>query len=65
MNGQDIDFGATDAAGNGCDFYYSSPEYCGLLDDDDFTASKMCYPCTRDILSIPVVRGRALIDETN
>ena len=36
---------ATDAAGDGCDWYDSNPSGCGAYDTSTFTASTMCCAC--------------------
>jgi len=36
---------ARDSFGDGCEFYYKHPSYCGLDDDNDFTATQMCCVC--------------------
>ena len=42
----DTDNGATDEDGAGCaPFYNNNPQYCGVYDDDDFTANTMCCAC--------------------
>ena len=41
----DADMGATDGFGNSCSDYYGHDAWCGLYDDDDFTASEVCCEC--------------------
>ena len=39
------DNGATDDAGDSCDWYDDHSNACGYYDDDDFTADTMCCAC--------------------
>ena len=41
---KDTDNGAKDPDDHGCD-WYSTGDWCGLGDDDDFKAHKMCCAC--------------------
>jgi hypothetical protein len=34
-----------DSAGDGCSYYATWPEFCGLFDDEDFTANLDCCEC--------------------
>ena len=53
---EDTDDGALDYFDSSCaDWYNDYPEDCGSLDDEDFTAGKMCCAC----------RGECTINSTN
>ena len=41
----DTDNEATDLSGDGCSGYSTSPSWCGLYDDDDFSSMDMCCAC--------------------
>lgn len=41
----DSDNGATDAAGDGCEWYEVNTFWCGWWDDNDFAANEMCCAC--------------------
>ena len=34
-----------DDSEDSCNWYYQSPEACGMFDDDDFKAHEMCCAC--------------------
>jgi hypothetical protein len=42
---EDTTNGATDSAGDGCDWYWNYQIYCGHWDTDSFIASEMCCSC--------------------
>ena len=41
----DTDKGALDSFGDGCTWYSTHPDGCGLYDDDDFSSIQMCCAC--------------------
>ena len=42
---RNTDGGATDSYGDSCAAYKGYTGWCGLYDDDDFTANSMCCVC--------------------
>ena len=45
VNCFDTNKGSKDNSEDDCDWYYQSPEACGMFDDDDFKARTMCCAC--------------------
>ena len=40
-----MDINVEDSQNNSCSLYTEFPENCGLFDDDDFDANRMCCGC--------------------
>ena len=52
VNCFDTNKGSKDNSEDDCDWYYQSPEACGMFDDDDFQARTMCCACRNAGLSV-------------